>query len=295
MRGKRTVLGVAALATVSAVPTLVAGPGVPGRSAPDGAVAGALNAPGSSTPGATAPPTTAPRITPPAAPPVAGDWRVVARYTFDRGLGQGLVRDDSGHGHTLQVASRNGGRVLPAVRGRGFAVRYPRPCHPWLAVRRPTAAATCPRVVLQARSSADLNPGTRPFSWGAMVQLAVGATSPGENILQKGLHDRMGQFKLQVDGAAGYPSCVLTETRTGRFHKALGRRSIADGSWHRIDCVRTRNRLSILIDGRPDDYRRIPSTLRISNSMPLRIGGKGVLGGNDQFNGAVDNVYVARG
>ncbi|GAA1753867.1 LamG domain-containing protein [Luedemannella helvata] len=294
MRGRRTVLSVAALVTVSAVPTAVAARTgvlasvVPDELLPPQVIARGLPASPSAHPVPPAPP-------PSAAPPVAGQWRVVARYTFDRGLGEGVVRDDSGHGHTLEVASRNGGRIVPAVRGEGLAVRYPRPCYPWMAVRVPKAAASCPRAVLQADSSEDLNPGTRPFSWGAMVQLSATATSPGENILQKGLRTRTGQFKLQVDGAAGYPSCVLTETRTARFHRAFGQRTVADGQWHRVDCVRTRNRLSIFIDGRPNDHRRIPPTLRISNSMPLRIGGKGVLRGNDQFNGAVDNVYVARG
>ena len=33
----------------------------------------------------------------------------------------------------------------------------------------------------------------------------------------------------------------------------------------------------------------------VSNDMPLRIGGKSVLRGNDQFNGAIDDVYVALG
>ncbi|MFC7482092.1 hypothetical protein ACFQX7_21575 [Luedemannella flava] len=47
------------------------------------------------------------------------------------------------------------------------------------------------------------------------------------------------------------------------------------------------------MDGYVNDIRLIPVDLRVSNSMPLRIGGKGVWRGNDQFNGAVDNVYVA--
>jgi hypothetical protein len=128
-----------------------------------------------------------------------------------------------------------------------------------------------------------------------MVQLPATATSSGENVLQKGLRARTGQFKLQVDGVAGYPSCVLTETSTANFHEAFGQVTVADGQWHRVDCVRTRDRLSIFVDGQVSDHRRIPVGLRVSNTMPLRIGGKGLLRGNDQFNGAIDNVYVAVG
>jgi hypothetical protein len=128
-----------------------------------------------------------------------------------------------------------------------------------------------------------------------MVQLSARDTSPGENILQKGLRARTGQFKLQVDGTAGHPSCVLTETRTERFHEVYASVSIADGMWHRLDCVRSRARLTLFVDGHPDRQRRIPPDLTINNTMPLRIGGKSVFRSNDQFNGAVDNVYVAMG
>lgn len=290
MGTKRTVRGVAPLAIVLAVPAVaLAAVGVRASAEPDEGSPRPATAPTGTPP---PPPPPSPTLSP-ARPPVAGDWEVVARYTFDRGLGTGVVPDDSGHGHTLQVASRNGGRIMPAVRGAGLAVSYPEPCRS-LPVAGSDGSA-CPRAVLQADSSSELNPGTRPFSWGAMVQLSPTDTSPGENILQKGLRAPTGQFKLQVDGAAGYPSCVLTETVTESFHEAYGQTTIADGQWHRIDCVRTRDRLAIFIDGQVSDHRLIPSDLRVSNSMPLRIGGKSVLGGNDQFNGSVDNVYVAIG
>lgn len=284
MSAKRAVLGVAALAAVLTVPTTVALAKVVGSSGRALTEPPELERIG--------PTAATPSATPSTEVPVDPSWVIVAKYTFDRGLGAGMVPDDSGHGHTLQVASRDGGRLTPASRGAGLAVRYPRPCFPRPATRL-HGVVNCPRAVLQAHSSEELNPGTRPFSWGAMVQLAASATSPGENILQKGLRARTGQFKLQVDGAAGHPSCVLTETATKSFHEAYARVSIADGRWHRVDCVRSRNRLTIFIDGRPDSRRRIPPNLMITNSMPLRIGGKSVLRGNDQFNGAVDNVYVA--
>jgi hypothetical protein len=290
MNAKRAVLGVAALATVLTVPTVALGragdvPSSPHDPTPP--------VPSSLSPTRTPPPGVAPS---PGVTPVAdaNGWTIVAKYTFDRGLGTGRVPDDSGNGHTLELASRYGGRIVPATRGAGLAVRYPRPCFPRPATPR-SPAVNCPRAVLQARSSADLNPGARPFSWGAMVQLSARDTSPGENILQKGLRARTGQFKLQVDGTAGHPSCVLTETRTERFHEVYASVSIADGMWHRLDCVRTRVRLTLFVDGHPDSQRRIPPNLTIVNTMPLRIGGKSVFRSNDQFNGAVDNVYVAMG
>jgi hypothetical protein len=62
-----------------------------------------------------------------------------------------------------------------------------------------------------------------------------------------------GEWKLQVDGYAGRPSCVLVGAGSPVIHLAVAGRSVADGRWHRL--------------GR----------------------------GNDQFHGAVDDVFVATG
>ena len=40
---------------------------------------------------------------------------------------------------------------------------------------------------------------------------------------------------------------------------------------------------------------RVPAKLSVSNNRPLSIGGKGVYADNDQFNGAVDDVWVRIG
>jgi hypothetical protein len=284
MKTMRAVLAGAPVAAAVAVPTTLAGAGESDR-AP--------------VPLAASPSPSPTGIAVPQPGPTAGapmpSWSVVANYNFDDGFDQaGVIYDDSGHGHTLRLASRHGGILRTESRGDGLALSYPKPCR---APQRRTARAIsdCPRVVLQASTSEELNPGTRPFAWGAMIKLPHNATGPGENVIQKGFRARTGQFKLQVDGVAGHPSCVLTETRTRAFHEVYARVSIADGLWHRVDCLRQRTRLMIVVDRRISAERRIPAGLMVSNDMPLRIGGKGVLRGNDQFNGAIDDVYVALG
>ncbi|MFC7482091.1 hypothetical protein ACFQX7_21570 [Luedemannella flava] len=118
MRAKRTVQGVSPLAIVLAVPAVaLAAIGVR-ASAESGEATRRPAAVPSKAP-------TAPPFPPVGRPPVPGNWEIVARYTFDRGLDTGQVPDDSGHGHTLQVASRNGGRIVAATQGAGLAVRYP--------------------------------------------------------------------------------------------------------------------------------------------------------------------------
>ena len=287
----RAVLAGAAIAAAIAVPTTLARAGA-GDHGPTPTPRRAVP------PTPTAAPTTAPTTAPVPAPPTvpaATSWDVVASYNFDDGFDRAeTIFDDSGHGHTLRMTSRHGGVVRTELRGTGLALSYPRPC------RKPSfrlsgTSPTCPRVVLQASTSDDLNPGIRPFAWGAMIKLPPNATGPGENVIQKGFRARTGQFKLQVDGVAGHPSCVITETRTRAFHEVYARLSIADGLWHRVDCLRGRTTLMIVVDRRISAEKLIPAGLMVSNDMPLRIGGKGVLRANDQFNGAIDDVYVALG
>jgi hypothetical protein len=292
MKTMRAVLAGAAIAAAVAVPTTLAR-----ARAEDHDSAAVIQS---------ALPTSSPSLAPlptasafPAPPPTSSagpsGWEVVASYNFDDGFDRaGTIFDDSGHGHTLRLASRHGGALRTELRGGGLALTYPRPCRK-VSRRLAGAPPACPRVVLQASTSDELNPGTRPFAWGAMIKLPANATGPGENVIQKGFRARTGQFKLQVDGTAGHPSCVMTETRTRAFHEVYARVSIADGRWHRVDCLRDRTRLTIVVDRGISAETRIPAGLMVSNDMPLRIGGKGVLTGNDQFNGAIDDVYVALG
>jgi hypothetical protein len=88
---------------------------------------------------------------------------------------------------------------------------------------------------------------------------------------------------------------VLVGTGSRRIFMATAGRSVADGRWHAIECVRSGSAFSILVDGSILRQIRIPAALSIVNSDPLRIGGKGLSPNNDQFHGAVDDVFVAIG
>jgi hypothetical protein len=71
--------------------------------------------------------------------------------------------------------------------------------------------------------------------------------------------------------------------------------TVADGVWHTVECRRTAGSLSILVDGRVRGTRMVPATLSITNNMPLAVGGKGAFTDNDQFQGALDDVWVRIG
>ena len=220
------------------------------------------------------------------AAPAGSAGVVVARYAFDAGTG--AIADNSGRGHTLRVIAGHGGAVRTIVHGTGRALAFPGKC-------TATAKRRCPHVVLQAPPAADLNPGTRPIAYGAAVRLARAQTTKGQNVLQKGYSATTSQYKLQVDGIAGRPSCVLVDDRKPAIRLVRSSVSVADGTWHTIECRRAGARFSIVVDGVVRGVLAIPAGLSVRNGGPLSVGGKGASANNDQFQGALDNVWVRIG
>jgi len=211
---------------------------------------------------------------------VTPDYSV--HYTFD---GPALLADVSGHGHDLTPVSRHGGSYLTAPHGDGGALVFPPPCH----------LEPCPKIALRAVPAEDLNPGSRPIRFGASVRLDPDETTKGENVLQKGYSASGSQWKLQIDGAEGKPSCVFVGDRRKAIHLALSSVSVADGNWHTLECRRAGSQVTVLVD----DVRRggttIPADLAVDNKIPLSVGGKGSFSNNDQFQGALDDVWVSVG
>ena len=203
------------------------------------------------------------------------------RYRFDGGLG-----DDRGV-LPLRVASA-GGAIAMVDRAGGRAVRFPPPCERY-------GARECARVVLESGPASFLNPGAGPIRFGAAIRMSDGETTEGANVLQKGYSIGHSQFKLQVDGVRGRPSCVLVGVASSRIYAAIADRSVANGRWHTVDCVRDGASLTVSVDGVLAGSVSLPTTLSVYNDDPLRVGGKGSSANNDQFNGALDDVYVDPG
>lgn len=105
--------------------------------------------------------------------------------------------------------------------------------------------------------------------------------------MQKGYASSPGQWKLQVDGYAGRPSCVVGG------YLARSAVSIADGRWHDAVCERSDGWLTISVDGVPRGRVAVPAAAAIGNDLPLRIGGTGLAAANDQFHGALDDLFFA--
>jgi hypothetical protein len=207
----------------------------------------------------------------------------IARYRFDNG--GGTVLDETGNGHTLHTRAGHGGGTRAVKHGPGKALAFPRKC----------AQAKCARVVLQAGSSVDLNPGTAPIVYGASVRLARKQTTKGQNVVQKGYSAGGSQYKMQIDGAAGKPSCAMVDDVAPRIYLAKSSITVADKRWHTIECRRVGALLSIFVDGAARGAVAVPLELSVVNSAPLSLGGKGGYQNNDQFQGVLDDVWVAVG
>jgi hypothetical protein len=209
----------------------------------------------------------------------------VASYNFDSTVADGTFDDGSGNGHLLKSVSANGGAVTSVPHGNGQGVAFPHKC----------TGSNCPRVVLQAGDVPDLNPGTRDLRYGANVLLSPAETSAGENILQKGYSTAGGQYKLQVDGASGRPSCVMSDKTATAIHVAKSPLSISDGGWHTLECRRAGTSLTIRVDDRAEGSATLPATLEVVTAQPLSLGGKGTGVNNDQFHGSIDDAWIAVG
>ncbi|GGM50922.1 LamG-like jellyroll fold domain-containing protein [Dactylosporangium sucinum] len=214
------------------------------------------------------------------------------RYSFDfdegfDGGSDGTIADTGGR-LPLRVRRAQGGTITAVPHDGGLAVRFPPRCEHY-------GAESCARAILQSGPADFLNPGRLPFSYGASILVKSSETSKGANVVQKGFSVGDSQFKLQVDGAAGRPSCVIVGNAGPAIHVALASRTVADGRWHRVECSRGDSLLTVAVDGIVVGRTAIPSSLSIANSDPLCIGGKGTSANNDQFVGAIDDVFVTRG
>ncbi|HEX8627846.1 MAG TPA: LamG domain-containing protein [Catenuloplanes sp.] len=209
----------------------------------------------------------------------------VASYSFDVTGSGNTFADTSGRGHLLSTSTSNGATLQTVAHGTGRAVVFPRAC----------TGTGCPRLVLQTPNADDLNPGTRALRFGASVLLAADQTTAGQNILQKGYATAGGQYKLQVDQLSGKPSCVVSDQSTATGYLARSTVTVADGAWHTIECQRTATALTITVDNIARGGVGVPAGVSVTNTAPLVLGGKGLSENNDQYQGALDDAWIAIG
>jgi hypothetical protein len=215
------------------------------------------------------------------------------------GLGGGYLPLDNAapQPFTVRIASVAAGD-LRAVPGRdgGYAARFP--AHATGDKRRAIL------LVTSSSGSDPLGPGKANFSFGADFTLDAasedGDLDNGNNLVQRGLSADPSQYKIQIDNGrascrvAGHDGDVLVKSD----------QKIVPDTWYRVSCTRTRDAVELVVGrfgGAPERSVKRAATGKISTprTTPFAVGGKAttagdaVQGDSDQFNGAIDNVFLS--
>jgi hypothetical protein len=219
--------------------------------------------------------------------PVAAGPTLVARYTFDAGAVNGVVADSSGHGGPALTVRGvdNGVPQFPGAATGGKYVAFPGVC---------ATTTPCPRALLQGASTAGLNPGTQTFKWSARVLVTKDQVKGSANIMQKGVAGTGSQWKMQIGATQGRAQCVVGGVGLTGGYLVRSSATVADGQWHKILCLRSGTALTVYVDDVAKGVATVPSTLSISNSLPMRIGGANFKNG-DMYHGLLDDVYAEIG
>lgn len=144
----------------------------------------------------------------------------------------------------------------------------------------------CLRPIIEVPQSDGTSPGTSDFRVVARLRMDPEDATAGSNVVQKGFATGGGgQWKMQVDGLEGLPSCTVVEPGSNRINLAKAEVPISDGAWHTVECVRTGDVLTVVVDGVVADSESLPADLNLVINAPVRIGGKNANPGNDPFHG----------
>ena len=203
------------------------------------------------------------------------------RFTFDRreSLRAGTrVRDVSGHRHHGLISTSNGGHLRKVNGHPGKAAKFP--------------CIGCGRALISVRDARHLDPGRKPFWFGASIKVTDAEARAGRdpNIMQKGLINQPGgRWKLELIGSRPvhrHRCCRAGRCPSRSAHRQLRLAHVA---------VPTPKRCRQLVDRRCPGVRPkgrahrslSPTTPRCGfGAKALRSGG-----GNDQYHGRLDSLF----
>ncbi|MGH2629958.1 MAG: LamG domain-containing protein [Actinomycetota bacterium] len=139
-------------------------------------------------------------------------------------------------------------------------------------------------------NDASLNPGTRDITLSAYIKVTQ-APSRDEfdyDIVRKKAQGSIYKMEVLYTGT-GY--CQFKGTKANGVVK--GGPVVTDGTWHHLECLRTANRVRLLVDGVEVKAKSV-ATGSISNKAALVLGGKPDRS-DDWFRGLMDEVSVIFG
>ena len=214
-------------------------------------------------------------------------------------VGQDLDAVDNAGTSAVDVAVESSGDARIEVvegPGGGHAARFP----------AYTGEEPSPEAVLVAttKETGALDPLDQDFRFGASFMLDSESSGSkgdnGDNLLQRGSFDSPGQFKIQIDH--GVPSCRVLGDEGEVFLKAGT--AISPDVWYAVTCERDGSQVSISVTQygeRGQTWTATGPTGHLTfGNLPLAVGGKVSSEGlpvasGDQFNGAVDDVFLQIG
>jgi hypothetical protein len=213
-------------------------------------------------------------------------------------LGPGKLSLGSGGAQQFDVVvSTAGGGTLRSVGDPtgGRALRFPA----YAVTGTPRAVA----VVSSASVTDPLGPGTSSFTFGADFTLDArsegGVLDNGNNLLQRGLNEDPAQYKLQIDH--GRASCRVAGV-AGEV-VAQTAQLVKPATWYHVSCTRNGDQVTLKLGAfgataEPSIEVGATGAVYVSSHTPLVLGGKATSAGaavvsdSDQFNGAIDNVFL---
>jgi hypothetical protein len=124
-------------------------------------------------------------------------------------------------------------------------------------------------------SGATFSPGDLEFAFGAVVRTKQVLLGSNPNVIQAGMGNDAGQYKIALQpGNGGTAACVL-KGRSGSFLVKSPVTGLANGAWHKILCSRQGRTVSISVDGVTTTSTLSPGTIQLTSGRPLLVASKG--------------------
>jgi hypothetical protein len=142
------------------------------------------------------------------------------------------------------------------------------------------------------------DPRRHAFAVGVVFRFPMGAAAlrgtDSPNIVQKGLYDAPGQWKLEVVNTSGGEVACRVKGDRGSTALVSPVKGVArDRKWHTAVCARSGDRVELMVDGiRTGGVSPLGV---VNNRAHLTIGNKYRRAWSDQFRGTVDEIVFARG
>lgn len=210
---------------------------------------------------------------------------LTADFEMDEPVGSAVMTDSSGNGldGTIVVSPQ----ITTGWLSYDGAIGY----H-WLR-RPPSDPPADPSRVIQVPDNLNLEPGASSTTF--TIEMRYRTKEKFGNIAQKGQATTAGgQWKIQ--NPQGRPSCLFK----GSIRRVATRvpTPINDNLWHVLTCVRTTDRVTVLVDGVEVNHQN-GFTGSIDNTWPMTVGGKldcdQIQVTCDYFSGDIDWIRISKG